>query len=89
MTTADAKPEGSVTSVDPAFELYIDLGKHVDIDAELKRIEKETANVQKKLAQVSKKLENPKFLAGAKPDVVEAQKAKDKERCPDAVVTKL
>ena len=47
--------------------------------AELKRIEKETASVQQKLAQVAKKLDNPKFLSGAKPEVVEAQKAKDKE----------
>jgi len=33
----------------------------------------------RQLAQVTKKLDNPKFLKGAKPDVVEAQKAKDKE----------
>ena len=75
----DAKPDGAVTVVDPAFELYVDLGSHVDIDAELKRIEKESAELGKKLAQVTKKLENPKFLKGAKPDVVVAQKAKDKE----------
>ena len=75
----DAKPDGAVTVVDPAFEVYVDLGKHIDLEAELKRIEKETAGLEKKLAQVTKKLENPKFLAGAKPDVVEAQKAKDKE----------
>ena len=31
------------------------------------------------MTQVTKKLENPKFLKGAKPDVVDAQKAKDKE----------
>ena len=75
----DSKPDGAVTVVDPAFELYVDLGSHVDIDAELKRIEKESTDLEKKLVQVTKKLENPKFLKGAKPDVVEAQRAKDKE----------
>ena len=79
LAIVDAKPDGAVTVVDPAFELYVDLGSHVDIDAELKRIEKESADLEKKLTQVTKKLENPKFLKGAKPDVVDAQKAKDKE----------
>ena len=79
IAVSDEKPEGSVSIVDPAFELHIDLGKHVDLDQELKRIDKELADAQKKLAQVTKKLENPKFLSGAKPDVVEAQREKDKE----------
>jgi valyl-tRNA synthetase len=75
----DEKPEGAVAVVDPAFELYIDLGRHVDIHAELKRIDKESAELEKRLAQVTKKLGNPKFLTGARPEVVDAQKAKDQE----------
>jgi valyl-tRNA synthetase len=75
----DARVEGTVAFIDPQFELYLDLGKHVDLEAELARIEKETAAAQKKLEEVAKKLENPKFLAGAKPEVVEAQRAKDSE----------
>ena len=34
---------------------------------------------KKKLDQVTRKLDNPKFLAGAKPDVVKAQRAKGAE----------
>ena len=34
---------------------------------------------KKKLDQTSKKLGNPKFLAGAAPEVVEAEKAKSEE----------
>ena len=79
LETVSAKPDGSVTIVDPAFELYVDLGKHVDIERELTRIAKETADAQKKLAQVEKKLGNPKFLENAKPDVVATQKAKGEE----------
>ena len=75
----DERPPGVFASVDPAFELYVDLGRHVDLKAELARIGKEIAAVEKKLDQVSKKLENPKFLAGAPQEVVEAEKAKDQE----------
>jgi valyl-tRNA synthetase len=75
----DARVERAVSFIDPLFELYLDLGKHVDLDAELARIEKEMGAAQKKLEEVTRKLENPKFLAGAKADVVEAQRAKDAE----------
>jgi valyl-tRNA synthetase len=75
----DQRPAGAVTSVDPAFEMYIDLGRHVDLKAEVARIDKEMAGVKKKLDQVSRKLKNPKFLAGAPSSVVEGEKAKDQE----------
>jgi valyl-tRNA synthetase len=76
---ATSRPEGTIAFVDPAFELYVDLGKHVDVSAEVARIDKEMAAAQKKLEEVSRKLDNPKFLAGAKPEVVEEQRAKDRE----------
>ena len=79
LTLVDKKPAGSVGIVDPAFELHVALGEHVDIEAELKRIEKEMVGLRKKLAQVSNKLDNPKFLAGAKPEVVSEQKVKHQE----------
>jgi valyl-tRNA synthetase len=79
LSFVDARPEGMVAFVDPAFELYLDLGKHVDVGAERKRIDKEIADTRTKLEQVTRKLENPKFLSGAKPDVVEEQRARDAE----------
>ena len=79
LTIVDEKPAGSVGIVDPAFELHVALGEHVDMEAELARIEKEMAGISKKLTQVSRKLENPKFLAGAKPEVVSEQKVKYRE----------
>jgi valyl-tRNA synthetase len=74
----ERKP-GLVASVDPAFELYVDLGRHLDLKAEITRIDKEKAAIEKKLEQTSKKLGNPKFLAGAAPEVVESEKAKSEE----------
>jgi valyl-tRNA synthetase len=79
LTVAGERPDASVTFVDPAFDLYLDLGKHVDLEAEKKRIDREIADARKKLEQVAKKLDNPKFLAGAKPEVVEEQRARDQE----------
>jgi valyl-tRNA synthetase len=79
LSFVEGKPEGAIAFVDPAFELYLDLGKHVDVDAERKRIDKEIAETRAKLEQVAKKLENPRFLAGAKPEVVEEQRARDLE----------
>ncbi len=75
----EERPEGTAAFVDPSFELYINLGKHVDLGEERKRIDKEMLETKKKLDQVARKLDNPKFLAGAKPDVVEAQRAKGAE----------
>ena len=74
----ERKP-GLFASVDPAFELYVDLGRHLDLKAEITRIDKEMEAFKKKLDQTSKKLGNPKFLAGAAPEVVEAEKAKSEE----------
>ncbi len=73
------RPPGAVTNVDPAFEMYVDLGKHVDVTKELARIDKEMATVQKKLEQVSRKLQNSKFLDGAPSNVVEGEKTKAQE----------
>ncbi|HEX9723415.1 MAG TPA: hypothetical protein VGC53_03955, partial [Vicinamibacteria bacterium] len=74
----ERKP-GHIASVDPAFELYVDLGRHLDLKAEVARIDKEMTAIEKKLEQTSKKLGNPKFLAGAAPEVVESEKAKSEE----------
>jgi valyl-tRNA synthetase len=68
LSFVDSRPEGMVAFVDPAFELYLDLGKHVDFAAERRRIDKEIADTRGKLEQVTRKLE-----------VVEEQRARDQE----------
>ncbi len=79
LSLVESRPEGMIAFVDPAFELYLDLGKHLDVAAERRRIDKEIAETCAKLEQVARKLENPKFLSGAKPEVVEEQRARDAE----------
>jgi valyl-tRNA synthetase len=73
------RPEGVVTSVDPSFELYVDLGRHVDLKAEVFRIDKEMAAINRKLERSSKKLINSEFLNNAPPEVVKREKSKDRE----------
>jgi valyl-tRNA synthetase len=68
-----------VTSVDPSFELYVDLGRHVDLKAEVFRIDKEMAAINRKLERSSKKLINSEFLNNAPPEVVKREKSKDRE----------
>jgi valyl-tRNA synthetase len=75
----DDRPDGVVTSVDPAFELYVDLGQHVDLAAEVTRIDKEMASLNKKLERLSKKLQNSEFLTNAPEEVVKKERAKDRE----------
>ncbi|MFQ5790884.1 MAG: class I tRNA ligase family protein, partial [Acidobacteriota bacterium] len=79
LTFASQRPPGSVTGVDPRFEMYVGLGRHLDLKVEVARIDKEMAALKKKLDLVSRKLANPKFLAGAPEAVVEGEKAKDRE----------
>jgi valyl-tRNA synthetase len=73
------RPEGVVTSVDPSFELYVDLGKHVDLAVEVTRIDKEMVSINKKLERLSKKLQNSEFLKNAPEEVVAKERAKDRE----------
>ena len=73
------RPSGVVTSVDPSFELYVDLGQHVDLEAEVSRIDKEIAAINKNLERITKKLMNPEFIKNAPEEVVEKEKGKDKE----------
>jgi valyl-tRNA synthetase len=73
------KPSGVVTSVDPSFELFVDLGQHVDLEAEVSRIDKEIATINKNLERITKKLMNPEFLKNAPEEVVQKEKGKDEE----------
>ena len=73
------RPRGVVTGVDPSFELFVDLGRHVDLSAEIARIDKESAALRKKLDRISNKLTNTEFVSNAPADVVEKEKAKNRE----------
>ena len=58
-------------------EIYLPLADLLNVEEELARLEKELAKWQKELDMVGKKLSNGRFVANAKPEVV--QKERDKQ----------
>lgn len=74
-----AKPaESSVTLVAGA-EVYAVLAGLVDFEAERARLAKQEKDLEKDVAKLEKKLSNPGYLAKAKPEIIEKDKAKFEE----------
>jgi valyl-tRNA synthetase len=70
---AVAKPPQAVTHVHPDFEAYISLRGLIDVDAEIKRLEKQLAEKRKHLQVTRSKLDNANFVKNAPPEVVQQQ----------------
>lgn len=83
--------EGSVTLVTSTAKIYIPLLDLVDREKELERLEKEKQKLQSEIERVSKKLNNEKFLANAKEDVVQEERAKGEkyQSMLDAVLERI
>lgn len=69
-------PELAMSSVITGAEIYLPLADLLNVEEELARLEKELAKWQKELDMVAKKLANEKFVANAKPEVVEKERTK-------------
>lgn len=69
-------PAQAMTAVLSNVEIYLPLAGLINITDEIARLTKELAKWQKELDMVSRKLSNEKFVANAKPEVVEKEKAK-------------
>jgi len=72
-----AVPELVMSSIITGAEIYLPLADLLNVEEELARLEKELAKWQKELDMVGKKLSNERFVANAKPEVV--QKERDKQ----------
>ena len=73
----NCKPEGPCgTAVSTIATAYIPLAGVIDLDAEVKRLEKQEAEITKYLESIRKKLSNQNFVARAPKEIVEAEKAK-------------
>ena len=69
------RPEGSVSVVESGMEIFIELGGHVDLEAEAARLNKELEKAQKELTSLDKTLSNPGFVAKAAAEIVEKKQA--------------
>jgi valyl-tRNA synthetase len=88
---AEERKKGMAAQYDPAFELYLDLSKYIDLSVELERLGKEIGKTEKELASSEKTLANPDFAMRAPPEKVEAAKARAaelKEKLEKLIVTK-
>ncbi|WP_027716997.1 valine--tRNA ligase [Desulfovirgula thermocuniculi] len=75
----DAPPPQSAHGVARGVKIYVPLAGLIDINREASRLEKELAAVEKELARVKGKLASEAFLTKAAPDVVEKERAKEKD----------
>ena len=71
-----AVPELVMSSIITGAEIYLPLADLLNVEEELARLDKDLAKWQKELDIVARKLGNEKFVANAKPEVVEKERQK-------------
>jgi len=73
------KPKASASAVLKDIEIFIPLEGLIDLDVEKQRLQKEITRLEGSLAGIEKKLSNEKFIANAAYDVVEKERAKQRD----------
>lgn len=88
---ADAADATALTFMVGTTEYAVPLENQIDVEAEIKKAEEEIAYYEGFLATVMKKLGNEKFVANAKPEIVEKERKKksDAESKIEALKNKI
>ncbi|HDS09503.1 MAG TPA: valine--tRNA ligase [Firmicutes bacterium] len=73
------RPAKSAVAVVNELEIFIPLGKLIDIDKEKERVLKNIKELEGFLTSAEKKLSNPNFIGKAPADIVNKEKAKKEE----------
>ncbi len=73
------KPKASASSVIKDCEIYIPLEGLIDLDVERQRLQKEISRLEGSLTGIEKKLSNEKFVNNAPAEVVEKERAKQRD----------
>ena len=76
INTVAEKDPTSVSFLVGTTEFSVPLGNNIDIEAELKRLNDELKYLEGFLKSVAAKLSNEKFVANAKPEIVENERKK-------------
>ncbi|MCC6361408.1 MAG: hypothetical protein IT450_21970 [Phycisphaerales bacterium] len=74
-----AKPPQSLSKILTGIEVYVPIAGLADLDIERKRLTKERDELAGHLTRLEGKLANEGFVAKAKPEVVEAERARLEE----------
>lgn len=73
------KPENALTAVVNGVEIYLPLKGVIDVEKETARLSKELDGLAKEAARVAGKLANESFVAKAPAEVIEKERAKERE----------
>ena len=73
------KPKASASAIVKSAEIYVPLEGLIDLDVERQRLQKEITRLEGSLAGIEKKLSNEKFVSGAPAEVVEKERAKQRD----------
>jgi valyl-tRNA synthetase len=79
LSADEAKPENAMTAAVSGVEIYLPLKGLIDVEKETARLTKELENLDKEIKRAAGKLSNQGFVAKAPADVVEKERAKQKE----------
>ncbi len=74
-----AKPENAMAAVVSGVEVYLPLRGLIDVEKETARLGKERESLEKEVARVAGKLTNESFVAKAPAEVIEKERAKERE----------
>lgn len=76
VTIDTAAPQGTKRMMNASYELTLDLGAFVDVDAEKKKLQDEITQLEKQISGFENKLANKKYVEGAPEAIV--QETRDK-----------
>ena len=74
ITLSDSAPKGSAQFVIGEATACLPLGSLIDVNAEIARLTKEAGKITEESDKIGKKLGNEKFVANAKPEIVQAER---------------
>ena len=73
------KPKASIAAVVRNLEIFLPLKGIIDLEAEKARLSKQIEKLEKEVQVIKNKLDNPHFLANAKPEIVENERKRFEE----------
>jgi valyl-tRNA synthetase len=82
VSVADAAPTGEAAShqvLADGSEVIVPLAGTIDVAKECARLQQELAGLEKQLGGLRQRLANENFVSRAKPEIVEAERQKERE----------